>query len=330
MNFGSKKERSYKLPAGAVPTNSLTRYSHLFLDLLEKMKYQRQLGFWGDQITMDLSSKLKLSDNGGTFYIDWGNITGGEPNFLDNNTIYPIASQQITDELKTAEADKGETDNTDITDDEMEGIPYDKEGSGLALHREKMNEGIAAKGLWRISATGDTTNECFVYKTTGNVLDASGTRRSLSPNDILNIIQEAKRRGFNQNLVLVLTTQHIFDLVRNDIAFKDLYLQNTQNGVPIKYYGLTILEDNTGVYYNLTTLQKLAYAASPVSGTHEEGSVGFRKDKIVKAFSDVYTYMADSKTNPEYRKRKFGTRRYHLHVPKGEVYNCQVSIVNGY
>jgi hypothetical protein len=317
-------------PQNTIPVASLFKYYHSWQGMLEKLEYNTPLGFWGDQITNDISQDLQLGNSGKNFYVDWGNITSPLPEFLLNNSTYPIGNASITDELVFAEADKGETVNTLITDDEMNGLPYDKPGSGANQHRKSMNQGVAKRGLWRIAAPNDTSNQCFVYTTTGPVIDASGTRKSLSSVDLLQIKNEAKKRGFDSNLVIVLTLQHIMDLVLTDTLFKDMYVKNNGSGKPINYLGIDIVEAMDNPYYNLSTKEKLAYGSTPVSGTHEEASIGFKSDRIVKAFSEVYFYNASAANNPQMRQTEFGTRRYFLYCPLGEQNNCQVSVLNGY
>lgn len=317
-------------PERTIPAASLFRYEHSWQGMLEKLEYDAPLGFWGDQITNDISQDMQLGNKGRDFYVDWGNVTSELPEFLLDNTTYPIGSAPITDELLTGLANKGETVNTVITDDEMNGLPYDKPNTGAAQHRKSMMEGIAKVGLWRLAAPGDTTNQCFVYKTTGQVLDASGTRKSFSDIDLFNIKEEAKRRGFDKNLVIVLTLQHIKDLCLNDIMFKEMYIKSNGSGVPLNYFGIKVMEAIDNPYYNLNNLDKLAYGAAPVSGTHEEASIGFKADRMVKAFSEVYFYNASAANDPQMRQTEFGTRRYFLYCPMGEVNNCQVSVINGY
>lgn len=327
--LSTKIKRGLK-PQNTIPVASLFKYYHSWQGMLEKLEYQAPLGFWGDQITNDISQDLQMGNNGKNFYADWGNITSPMPAFLLNNSTYPIGSAGINDELLIVEADKGETENTTITDDEMNGLPYDKPGTGAAQHRKSMNEGIAKRGLWRIAAPENTTNECFVYTTTGAVIDPTGTRKSFSQTDLLQIKNEAKRRGFDKNLVLVLTLQHIMDLVLTDTLFKDMYVKANGSGQPLNYLGVTIMEAMDNPYYNLSNKKILAYGSAPVSGTHEEASIGFKADRMVKAFSEMYFYNASAANDPQMRQTEFGTRRYFLFSPVGGVNNCQVSVLNGY
>ena len=51
---------------------------------------------------------------------------GADPAVLVNNTTYPIATSQRTDGDVAIGLHKFETENTTVTDDEMEGVAYDK------------------------------------------------------------------------------------------------------------------------------------------------------------------------------------------------------------
>src|SRR5690606_17858898 len=105
------------------------------------------------------------------------NITeiGADPSVLINNNTYPIAVAQRDDDNIAVALNKYDTTNTTLSDDELCGIPYGKEGRVVRQHRDTLDEQIVAHGLHRLCVAGNTSNTP-VLETTG-ADDGTGRKR---------------------------------------------------------------------------------------------------------------------------------------------------------
>src|SRR5690242_4010622 len=114
---------------------------------------------------------------------------GVDPAVLINNTTYPIASAQRTDADIALTLDKFDTENTDITRDELYNLPYDKEGSVLSQHRLALEDKTAQKSAHSLApatgkADGTTPDTPFIV-TTGAADGRANARKMLTPADII-------------------------------------------------------------------------------------------------------------------------------------------------
>lgn len=242
---------------------------------------------------------------------------GVDPEVLINNTSYPIKSARREDGQTIIALDKFDTENTIITDDELYGIPYDKEGSVVRQHREVLEVKTGNKGLHNIAPTSHTANTPIV-NTTG--ADNGNSRKRLKNIDIINLKTYYDAICPNDgNRILVLCTDHVNDLLFDESqnSFRDQYNKRETGLIAANYYGFRIYEN----YYNPTfdgSNVKRAFEAT-AAGTDRNASIAFYAPRAAKAMGSVKYYKSLAQDDPENRSTKLGARMYHT------VINTQVA-----
>ncbi|MDO9255415.1 MAG: hypothetical protein Q7U54_07885, partial [Bacteroidales bacterium] len=88
-----------------------------------------------------IASRNELVKNNTVHLVD----IGADPDVLINNTTYPIPSNFRDDTDVPIGLDKFDSTNTNISDDELQALPYDKEGSVISQHNEVLEEKILTK-----------------------------------------------------------------------------------------------------------------------------------------------------------------------------------------
>jgi len=242
---------------------------------------------------------------------------GADPDVLINNTAYPIASAQRTDEDIIIALDKFETTNTIITDDELYGLPYDKKGSVITQHNEVLEEKTAKKAAHSLAPSLDTAVTPLVL-TTGVSDGGVNACKRLVPADIVRLKRKMDDLLIpKQNRILVLCNAHIEDLLLVDQVFEKQY-KDIPEGKVLRMYGFDIYEhaDNPVYYDNAGDLTKRAYGAAADPATDQNASLAFYTERAVQARGDANMYYADASTDPKYRQSEVGFRLYHICLPK--------------
>ena len=98
-------------------------------------------------------------------------IQGTAPKVLIDNTIYPINSSQREDGYLKISLHKYETENTEVTTDELYALPYEKVNDVQVQHRETLEDVTAEHALYSITPQEDSA--------TTPVLTTSGPDLSL-------------------------------------------------------------------------------------------------------------------------------------------------------
>lgn len=238
------------------------------------------------------------------------NTIGADPSVLINNAVYPIATAGRTDDSVPVSLFKMETTNTEITDDELHALGYDKTSSVMQQHKDTLKVSSIKLGAHSIAPSSNAANTP-VLKTTGTL--ANGRRAMVAADlvaykaaiDPLEIPLESRH--------LVLSSQHVNDLLLTDQSFRDRYY-NTATGKMIpNIYGFNIWESlHTPKYSNVFV--KKAFGAAP-AGNDLYSSVFFSTVNAMKAMGSTKVYMRDASIDPENRKTVVGFRMYYIVHP---------------
>lgn len=264
------------------------------------------------------------------------NEIGADPTVLIDNTVYPILTATREDQDVTVALKKYETTNTRITDDELYGLPYDKPGSVMAQHRITLEQGMMAHGLYTIAPLA-STSKTPILTTTGTkdgvegVLTAEsltdGTKRlRLVPEDIIRL-----KRAYDdakipkQGRKLVLSSEHVEDLLMTSQVFKDQY-HNIAEGKILPLYGFEIHEDLNSPVYNIGTKVRKAYGAASAA-TDAVGSVAFYDARCFSAMGTNKMYFREAATDPENRASVVGFRQWGIIMPYSR--DSQAAIISG-
>lgn len=224
------------------------------------------------------------------------------PTVLINNNVYPIASSGREDERVVVSLNKYDTENREVTDDELYAVAYDKEGDINLELKEELESKTVDHALHSISPLENTT-DTPVLETTGA---ADGTRKRLCKADI--IAYKGKLDKLSVPLkgrVLVLSTVHANDLLLEDAAFEKGYHNRVDGTISKNYYSFIVYEEVYTPTYGAVSKQKLAFGSATAG---RNSSIVFHKQSVVKSKGTVTRYSADAKTNPKFRKSEVGYR----------------------
>lgn len=248
---------------------------------------------------------------------------GGDPTVLINNTTYPLGIENLEDANKAITLDKYQTKATRISDDQLRGVSYDKIGSVLERHEEKISEVKFAKAIHALAPSSNTTLTPVIL-TTGEVSE-DGTRRRITRKDLI-----ALKKKFDTQKVplagrtLVLCPDHVNDLLQDDQKFADQYY-NVASGKVMNQYGFEIYEYVDCPYFNPATLAKSAFG-STVDATVTQASVAFYAPRCVKADGETKTYLSEAKQDTQNQENLVNFRHYALCLPlKNEAIGAIVS-----
>ena len=225
------------------------------------------------------------------------------PAVLINNTVYPIASAGREDDIVTVSLNKYDTENREVTDDELYAIAYDKEGDINLELKEELEEQTVNHALHSISPAGDAADTPVMETTGAN--DGTGRLRMTKADVITYKGKLDKLKVPAKGRIMVLSTVHANDLLLEDSAFEKGYHNRVSGAISINYYGFKIYEEVYTPTYDDTTLARLAFG-SVVAGRNS--TIVFHKKTTVKAKGTLKRYAADAKTNPTYRKSVVGYR----------------------
>lgn len=226
-------------------------------------------------------------------------VRGLAPKVLINNTVYPIASHQREDGKVIISLNKYETENTEVTTDELYALPYEKVSDVQVQHRETLEDRTAEHALVSI-APQKNTDKTPVITTTGE--DDGTGRKRLTAKDIIRLKKlEDKLKVPKKGRVLVLCSEHVADLLIEDLTFKTRYQDANSGKIADNYYGFEIYESTYAPTYN--NGEKEAFGAVPQG---KEASIVFHKNYTVKAVGSAVRYAREKSENPEGRKHTIG------------------------
>lgn len=238
---------------------------------------------------------------------------GADPSVLINNVSYPITVSQRTDDTTILALNKYDTTNTAITADELYAVPYDKEGSVVAQHKEVLLERTGEHGLFLLAPAGNTANTP-VIATTG--ADNGNGRRRLKSADLIALKQRMDNLKIpKEGRVLVLCSDHVSDLLLEDQSFQLRYNGSTERGSIITMlYGFEIYETVYNPIYNNSTA-KVAFGAAAAPSTDRNASVCFYAPRAFQASGSTEMFYRERSLDPENRRAVVGFQQYHIIAP---------------
>lgn len=235
---------------------------------------------------------------------------GADPDVLINNTTYPIAVAQRTDDNIALALYKYDTTNTEVTDDELTALPYDKEGSIVQQHRDTLEEKMLAHSLHSLCVAGNSATTP-VLETTGP--DDGTGRRMLQPADLIKLQLALDMLKVSGTRRLVLCPQHCADLLVTDLTFATPYHNAKDGAIMPNYYGF-----DTRKYVNVPVFNaagaKKAFGANGAGGDRQASTV-FIVGKSFTALGSLKFYYKSAATNPENRSSIAGYRVFGVTLP---------------
>lgn len=241
---------------------------------------------------------------------------GVKPDVLINNTTYPIPVQDTDDADVTISLDKFQTKSTNITDDEIEYIAYNKVQEYTKSHAESLEESTMDKAAHALAPAANTADTPIVLSS--GAANAAG-HKALKPGDIANL-----KKKFDDLKIpkkgrrLVLCSQHVNDLLLTDEAFERQYKDNREGAV-LRLYGFDIYEySNCPQYYlQSTAWKKRAFGSEQAAD--REASFAFYAPRVFKARGAVKFFYKDASTDPDTQSTRFNYKLRFIAMPKTNV-----------
>lgn len=259
----------------------------------------------------DYSDKVTQAKRGSNETINLTDV-GASPNVLIDNTTYPIQSARREDGNISISLHKFETENTIVTDDELEYIAYDKINDTLDDHYDELEIRKYAKAT---HALAPQKNEDATP-----VIDTSGGDNGLGLNrmskkDIVALKRAMDNAGVpTSNRVLTLSSDHYNDLLEEDQKFEN-HMYNPKTGQLKEYMTFKVYQYNNCPYFHTDTGEKLSFGALPTED-HYRASVAFHEKSMFKATGSSKVYKKNSSDDPDYRESKVGLRHHYIALPK--------------
>ncbi|PWA10967.1 hypothetical protein [Flavobacterium laiguense] len=258
----------------------------------------RSLGTWLQEVTSKDSwvgnNAIKIPKRKGD----------SAPVVLINNTVYPMLSSGRDDEKVIVALNKYDTENREVTQDELYAIAYDKEGDINMELKDELEIKVTEHALYSISPVQNSASTP-VLETTGPL---DGTRRRLVKADVIRLKAGLDKISVPKTgRIWVMSSTHANDLLLEDAAFEKGYQNRVDGAIAINYYGFKIYEEVYTPSYHATTKVKLAFDAVTAGRT---SSIIFHKSSCVKAKGTVDRFARDRKADPEYRKSVVGYQLY--------------------
>lgn len=247
---------------------------------------------------------------------------GGDPDVLVNNTTYPIEVQSLADADKPIALDKYQTKATRVTDDELHAISYDKMGSVIERHREAIDQTKYSRAIHALAPAAHTALTPVLLTTGANSPD--GLRKMLIRADLIALKKAYdKLKVPSTGRVLVLSPDHVADLLETDQKFADQYYNYT-TGKIANMYGFEVFEYTDNPHFKQDKT-KLAYGAVPAVGEFM-ASVSFFAPRMMKATGTTKTYLSEAKDNPTTQENLVNFRHHFIALPlKNEAIGALVS-----
>lgn len=227
------------------------------------------------------------------------------PVVLINNTVYPMVSSGRNDEKVVVSLNKYDTENKEVTQDELYAIAYDKEGDINMELKEELEIKVTEHALYSISPASNTS-ATPVLETTG--ADDGTGRLMLTKKDMIRFKRALDKASVPKTgRVFVMSSTHANDLLLEDAAFEKGYHNRVDGAISVNYYGFKIYEEVYTPTYHATTKAKLAFDSVTAGRT---SSIVFHKSSVVKAKGTVDRFARDKKADPENRKSVVGYQLY--------------------
>lgn len=245
---------------------------------------------------------------------------GVDPDVLVNNTTYPIDIQNLSDSDISISLDKFQTKATPVTDDELYALSYDKMSRVKESHGNAINDAKFAKAAHAIASA------THKVATTGSADPATG-RKKLTIADIIAVKAKMDKMKVPVNgRRLVLTPDHVNDLLAVSESFTRQYNLDTVNGRCARLFGFDIYEyANCPVFDASGAKQTLGTAES---GNKFQASFAFYTERVFKATGSTKMYFSEAKTDPQNQRNLINFRHYFIAMNKKN--DASVTLYNGY
>lgn len=236
---------------------------------------------------------------------------GADPDVLINNSTYPIDIADRTDNPLELVLDTYDTKNTRVRSAEAIELNYNKVLSVTNQHQKALQNKQAQKALHAYAPASHAVKTPVLVASGGD--NGLGFKR-LKIADIIALKKAFDDQDFPaEGRVLVLTPQHMADLLIED---KDLFKSyaNTAVGTIPVIYGFEVFSSTLVPRFNKTTGVKVAFAAA-AANTDVLASVAFIGSEVMKCQGTYDMFHKPKEINPEERADIIGFQGRYLALP---------------
>ena len=250
---------------------------------------------------------------------------GVDPDVLINNDTYPIATQTLDDGDVSISLAKFQTKVTPITDDELYALSYDKMARVKESHGNAITDAKFKKAAHAMCASKNTDKTPVL--TTSGAKDSTTGRLKMTLADVIAAKRAMDKLGVpGTDRRLVLSSDHVNDLLESEQSFREQYNIDRGNGTVGRLYGFDIYEFANNPLYT-TAGEKKAVDATADTGEFQ-CSFAFYTPRVFKATGTTKMYYRDSTTNPEMQRSTISFRHMFVCMLKKE--DAGVVIMSGY
>jgi len=258
-----------------------------------------------------------------------------EPEVLLDNTAYPIAIVDYTDDAVVVSMRKYQSVATSISDDAITGSSYDKIDSATKGHTTAILKKKYRVALYSMAPAADTANTPVLVTTgrTGKfkadgteiILVAPDGRIRLTYIDLVAFRQECTDAGFDFDgggIRLVLCDDHWNDLLLDRDNFGDQLVNYKTGDVAPVIAGFKMYNASYNPNYDGTT--KLAFGAIPTS-TQYKASIAFYEGNVAKKTGKTRQYFRPANIDTTTQTNLLNYRHYFMVVPKRVKYIAAIA-----
>lgn len=238
---------------------------------------------------------------------------GASPEVLINNDAYPIAATELPDGDISISLDKFQTEVTIVTDDELDSIAYDKIRSVQSRHTNAIMDTKHNKAIHSLAPASHTTSTP-VLVTTG-VNDGTGRKR-LTKADVVKLKAAFDKQKIPaRDRVLVLSAEHVNDIILFDEKWENQYYNNETGVVKGVWMGFRIFSYIDNPYFTASTKTRKAFGSVPGSGDYQ-ASVAFYAPDQFRAMGSTKFYYDKAANNPRTQQNEMNYRHYYIVLPR--------------
>lgn len=219
---------------------------------------------------------------------------GAAPKVEKNRSVVPATAKKREDTDLEYEIAEFTTDPIYIPNAENYELSYSKRESVVRVARNELMENVAAEMLMNWAPESTETYEATGAEVDAYQTSATGKRKMINRQDVLNLMTQFDRQNIPQNgrfllLDAVMYGRLLSDLTESD---KNMFLASADaaKGVLGNLYGFNIMKRSEVLRYSNA---KSAVAASSSTATDLPAGLAWHMDAVSRALGDVKVFAND-------------------------------------
>lgn len=239
---------------------------------------------------------------------------GVDPEVLINNTTYPIGSATQVDGDIVIPLDKYQTKATEVSDDELQHIAYDKIRLVQDKHKGAVMRVKHQKAVHALGPNGHTSATPVIVTTGAD--DGTG-RKQMTFKDLITLKKAYDEQEIDDvGRILVLCSDHYNDLLEEDskkLDFKGDIADKKKGLLSEDLYGFKIYRYVRSPYYTAVSKTKLAFGAMPAAGDYK-ATISFYAPDMFRASGSTKNYTDEPNTQTQ--KWMYNIRHNYIVLPR--------------